>query len=161
MGEEDEKNNYCTLMFLRQRSMTQRPGTATQTLCNSTRTPCVYRVMPNHVSVTGCYQRTRENQRNLTHPVWGWQLKPFEAGGVALSNDTAFIVAMHPMHWKEKYKSLGLEIFGLESPWPWKQQLPINYSWALLGVVYVHSGFAVPNGPIIILLLTRLVNFNI
>jgi hypothetical protein len=61
------------------------------------------------------------NQRKpekLTHPVGGWQLKLFKAGGVASSNHTAIIVAMHPMHRKEKYKSLGLDIFGLKSPWP-------------------------------------------
>jgi hypothetical protein len=112
-GEENEKNNYCSLMFLRQQSMTQRPGTATHNITKFYAYSLVYRVMSNHVSVTGCYQRTRENQRNLTPHVGGWQLKPFEAGGVAPSNDTAFIVTMHPMHWKEKYKSLGLDIFGL------------------------------------------------
>jgi hypothetical protein len=37
---------------------------------------------------------------------------------VTSSNDIAIIVAMHLMHRKEKYKSLGLDIFGLESPWP-------------------------------------------
>jgi hypothetical protein len=53
----------------------------------------------------------QKKPKKLTHPVGGWQLKPFEAGSVASSNDTAIIVAMHPMHRKEKYKSLGLDIF--------------------------------------------------
>ncbi len=82
-GEENEKNNYCTLMFLRQRSMTQRPGTATHNITKFYAYALVYRVMSNHVS-----------------------------------DDTAFIVAMHPMHRKEKYNSLGLDIFGPKSLWP-------------------------------------------
>jgi hypothetical protein len=54
-----------------------------------------------------------ESQRKpekLAHPVGGWQQKLFKAVWPS-SNDIAIIVAMHLMHRKEKYKSLGLDIF--------------------------------------------------
>jgi hypothetical protein len=38
-----------------------------------------------------------------------------EADGIAPSGDTAFTIAMLSMHRKEKYRSPGLDIFGLET----------------------------------------------
>ena len=122
-----KRTNYCLIMFLRQRSMTQRPGTAKH---YAMRILCAYTGWHLIICLLQGAIGEPEKSRETGTPCWWLATETTRSCIVASSYDTAIIVAMHLMHRKEKYKCFGLDIFGLESPWPWNQKLAINYSWA-------------------------------